>query len=553
MPPDPVPLEQRSARLPELAWCLPLLLAIILFAVAIVPVWSAADASPDAAWYCQALLLASFGLVAMSAVLERRMSRLGRQLADGAAALATSEAQLRRAQRIGRVGGFEIDLRSGANHRSGEYMTVQGLPGEARIERHADWVARLHPEDRERAERCFLEAVANGSGITDYAQEYRIIAPDGAVRWISARAEIERDVAGRALRMIGAHVDVTPLKQAEVARRASEERLRLAQAAAGLGLWERDLVTGAAVWSAEQFRLTGFDPAKGPPPRAEVRARILPEDRCCTIARADGQDGGFRRQFRIRHAGDGGIRCILALGRVFCNAAGQPVRVIGVNLDITDRVQAEERQALLTRELDHRAKNALAVVQAALRLTARGDPEAFARAVEGRVAALTRAHTLLAEGGWTGAELHLLAEGELRPFLARPEQMRLDGPPVTLAAVAAQPLAMALHELATNAMKYGALSTAAGRVCLRWAEAEGWLTIDWMEEGGPAPAGSPARRGFGLRVIEATLAGQLGGTVRRDWEAGGLRCHIRLPAERVVARARPTEAPPELSFEGFGG
>jgi PAS domain S-box-containing protein len=557
MPSDLALTVRKPARLPDLAWCLPLLLAIILSVVATMPYWSADGASHGAAWYGAALLLASLGLVGMSVILARRMRQLDTQLAAGASALAASEARLRRAQRIGRVGGFEIDLRSGLNLRSGEYMSVQGLPGEARIERHADWVARLHPEDRARAERHFLEAVADGTGITEYAQEYRILAPDGELRWIVARAEIERDAEGRALRMIGAHVDITALKQAEAARSASEERLRLAQEAAGLGLWERDVVTGAAIWSAEQFRLTGFDPAAGPPSRAEFQARILAEDRLFAIAPDCDAEGGFRRQFRIRHAGDGGIRSILALGRVFRDAAGRPVRVIGVNLDITDRVRAEERQALLTRELDHRAKNTLAVVQAALRLTARDDPQAFARAVEGRVAALTRAHTLLAEGGWTGAELRALLQGELEPFLAGPEQMRLDGPPatlapVTLAPVAAQPIAMAVHELATNAMKYGALSTAAGRVRLRWAEEGGWLTIDWVEEGGPALAGSPARRGFGTRVIEATLTGQLGGTVERGWPASGLQCRIRLPAERVIARSRPMEAPPELFFEGLG-
>ncbi len=517
------------------------------------PYWSADDASRGVGWYCAAMVLASLGLVGLSAMLARRMKQLGAQLAAGSAALAASEAQLRRAQRIGRVGGFEIDLRSGVNLRSGEYMSVQGMPGEARIERHADWVARLHPEDRERAERNFLDAVSDGSGITEYAQEYRIHAPDGEVRWIAARAEIERDAEGRALRMIGAHVDVTALKLAEAAGRASEERLRLAQEAAGLGSWERDMVTGEAVWSAEQYRLTGFDPAAGPPSREVFEARILPEDRLHAMAPASDEDGGFRRQFRIRHAGDGGIRSILALGRVLRDAAGRPVRMIGVNLDITDRVRAEERQALLTRELDHRAKNALAVVQAALRLTSRDDPEAFARAVEGRVAALTRAHTLLAEAGWTGADLRVLLQGELEPFLAGPEQMRLEGPAVTLAAVAAQPIAMAVHELATNAMKYGALSTAAGRVRLCWAEQNGQLAIDWTEEGGPALAGEPARRGFGTRVIEATLAGQLGGTVARDWAASGLRCRIRLPAARVIARSRPVEAPPELTFEGLRG
>ncbi|SDB64209.1 sensor histidine kinase [Belnapia rosea] len=557
MAPDAGRPRAKLAWLPDPAWCLPLLLAIALFTVAVLPLWSADGMVYGTAWYCAVLMLASLGLVGIAIMLARRMTRLGEQIAASSAALAISKAQLQRAQRIGRVGGFEIDFRSGENHRSGAYMSVQGLPGEARIEQHADWVHRLHPEDRERAERYFLDAVADGSGITDYAQEYRIIAPSGDVRWISARAEIERDTTGRALRMVGAHVDVTDMKQAEAARRASEERLRLAQEAAGLGVWERDLRTGAAVWSAEQYRLTGFDPASGPPSREALQACILPEAPSREAPAAERaayqEDGSFRRQFRIRHVGDGGIRTILALGRVFRNATGRPIRVIGVNLDITDRVRAEERQLLLTRELDHRAKNALAVVQAALRLTPREDPAAFARAVQGRVAALTRAHTLLAKGGWSGAGLRTLLQGEVEPFLGAPAQMVLDGPPIRLAAVAAQPIAMAVHELATNAMKYGALSTDTGRVVVRWREEADSLVLDWTEEGGPPVMAAPQRRGFGTRVIEATLGAQLGGMVRFDWQAGGLVCAIRLPLGRVVALTGPIEEPPELSLEGLGG
>ena len=545
---------------------LALIFAVALILVAVLPRW-AAEGNP--AWYGVATPVASLGILFAGLLIMRRhhekalaeasrhMAELGTRIATGATALAASEARLRRAQRIGRVGGFEIDLRSGLNHRSGEYMSVQGLPGEERIERHQDWVDRLHPEDRDQAERIFREAIADQSGATDYAQEYRIIAPGGDIRWIAARGEIARDAAGRALCMVGAHVDITELKQAEAERRVSEERLRLAQEAAGLGIWERDLLTGEAVWSPEQYQLMGFEPAEPPPHRDLLRERVLPEDRPGLVmermglgqASAFRADGAFRHQFRIRHPKDGDVRCILGLGRVFHGADGRPSRIIGVNLDITDRVRAEERQALLTRELDHRAKNALAVVQAALRLTPRDDPGAFARAVQGRVAALTRAHTLLAEGGWTGAELRAVLRGELDPFLSTDAQVLLEGPAVMLAAVAAQPIAMAVHELATNAMKYGALSAATGQVTVRWRIAEErTLEIEWTEFGGPVVAGGPSRRGFGTRVIEATLGGQLGGTVAKTWAAAGMQCRITLPVARVTIAAGTMDAPPELSF-----
>ena len=209
--------------------------------------------------------------------------------------------------------------------------------------------------------------------------------------------------------------------------------------------------------------------------------------------------------------------------------------------EIKERRRVEERQTLLTRELDHRAKNALAVVQAALRLTPREDAEAFARAVEGRVSALSRAHTLLAEGRWDGAELGALAEGELAPFLAGGAgdgpRAELRGPPVSLAPGAAQALSMALHELATNAVKHGALSVPGGRVSLGWSadEAAGLLRLRWAEAGGPLLSNPPTRRGFGSRVLEATLRVQLGGTVVRSWEAPGLVCEAALPLPRVLA------------------
>ncbi len=141
------------------------------------------------------------------------------------AALREREAELARVQRIGRVGGFEIDLRHGqfANRRSPEYLNVHGLPPEAAEEAHDDWVRRLHPEDRERAETYFKTCVANGA--REYASEYRIVVPGQGTRWIAATAEIERDAAGAPLRMIGVHIDITRTKEAETALRASEARL----------------------------------------------------------------------------------------------------------------------------------------------------------------------------------------------------------------------------------------------------------------------------------------------------------------------------------------
>ncbi len=222
----------------------------------------------------------------------------------------------------------------------------------------------------------------------------------------------------------------------------------------------------------------------------------------------------------------------------------EPGRFAALFLDVTERRRAEERQTLLAREVDHRAKNALAVVQTMLRLTRADDVPSFARAVEGRVAALARAQTLLAEGRWDGADLHAVLRGELAPFLGGP-RADLDGPPAVLPPGTAQPLAMAVHELATNAAKHGALSVPGGRVSVSWrldggGAAPGVLKLRWAEAGGPPVAGPPARRGFGSRVLDGTVRGQLGGAVSLAWAQTGLVCDMAVPFGRAPPSARAT-------------
>jgi two-component sensor histidine kinase len=214
--------------------------------------------------------------------------------------------------------------------------------------------------------------------------------------------------------------------------------------------------------------------------------------------------------------------------------------------DISSRRAAEARQIILMREVDHRAKNILAVVQSVLRLTPQDQPGAFA-AAKTRVDALARAHSLLAEGGWSGADLRVLAERELAPSTKalggqRTSVVLLDGPMIALAPSAVQPLAMVLHELATNAAKHGALSLPGGRVEVRWSAnrisgEDGLLRLVWTEVGGPPNVGASQRKGFGTRLVEATVRGQLGGSVARRWEPSGIVVEVVVPVSRVLAGA----------------
>ena len=208
--------------------------------------------------------------------------------------------------------------------------------------------------------------------------------------------------------------------------------------------------------------------------------------------------------------------------------SGTPIGLHAIARDITERQRAEERQRLLVNELNHRVKNTLALVQGlALQSFRDGRGPAEARtAFQQRLAALAAAHDLLTRESWEGATLTELAEGAVAHLSGREQRVVTEGPAVTIGPKPAVSLVMALHELATNAAKYGALSVPEGRVSLRWeAEEGGPLRLEWRETGGP-PVSSPDRRGFGLRMIERALAADLAGRVELEFQPEGLVCRI---------------------------
>jgi two-component sensor histidine kinase len=219
-------------------------------------------------------------------------------------------------------------------------------------------------------------------------------------------------------------------------------------------------------------------------------------------------------------------------------------------LDVTGLRAAEERQRALVAELSHRVKNVLAVVQAIAGRTAdgAGTTAAFVAAFRGRLGALAAAHDLLAEGGWRGAGLAELARRTLAPHAGRGgDRLGLGVEDVALPPALAQTLGLTLHELATNAAKYGALSAPEGRVRLTGGEAvddrgDRELRLAWREEGGP-PVGRPAGRGFGTTLLERALAHQHGGRVELDWREEGLSCAIRIPLGAASTSAEKARVP----------
>ncbi|TCZ66830.1 HWE histidine kinase domain-containing protein [Roseicella aquatilis] len=252
------------------------------------------------------------------------------------------------------------------------------------------------------------------------------------------------------------------------------------------------------------------------------------------------------RTFETRHRlSSGAIRDVL----VSCERVQVDGRwlIYAAWLDVTEQRQAETRERLLLREVDHRARNALAVVRALLQLSPRDlAPQDFARTLDGRIAAMARAHALLAADRWQGASLEQLVTEELAAF-AGPQggnRVRLEGPSIRLSAEIAQPLSLVLHELATNAAKHGALSCEAGTLRLDWRlDGEGCLCLGWTECGGPPVAGPPERQGFGSRLVERVTRAQLRGEVRFTWAPEGLALSLVLPL-KPKPRALPAEAAP---------
>jgi two-component sensor histidine kinase/DNA-binding response OmpR family regulator len=326
----------------------------------------------------------------------------------------------------------------------------------------------------------------------------------------------------------------------------SEERRSLALVAGRMGSWDLDLVNGDWLWDDGQFQIFGVDPENFKPTLERVSALVAPEDLAhlqemiADFSKGDAKS--YQTEFRV-YRPDGKMRWCLGTAAPTLDASGRVVRISGVTVDITDRKETEERQTLLVREVDHRARNALAVVQSIVRLTKAKSKDAYVDAVEGRIAALARAHVLLSESRWEGADLSQLLKEELAPYRdGEMDRILASGPAIFLQPATAQIVSLAVHELATNAAKYGALSTAGGRVTLTWRAEQGRLTLQWIEAGGP-PVHPPSSKGYGTKVITTSIERQLGGGVTFDWRPEGLCFTLSIPTGDMsrASKTRPEE------------
>jgi PAS domain S-box-containing protein len=320
--------------------------------------------------------------------------------------------------------------------------------------------------------------------------------------------------------------------------RQSEERRTLALAAGHMGSWEIDLKNQMVYWDDAKCRIFGIDAGASQRSMDEIRPLIHPDDwhvyqESHRTSASEGLSG--QTEFRIIRP-NGEVRWCVSASAASQHADGQPVMISGVTIDITERKEAEQRQSLLAREVDHRARNALAVVQSILRLTRADSIEGLVSALDGRIQALARAHTLLSNTRWQGADLARLVTEEMDPYRSRDsERVVMTGPALLLRPSMAQAFALVLHELATNAAKYGALSSESGRVLVGWELTPDTLVLQWSESGGPT-AKVPTKNGFGTRVVIASIERELQGKATFNWRPEGLECILAVPRADVTER-----------------
>ncbi|GLR47232.1 sensor histidine kinase [Sphingomonas astaxanthinifaciens] len=585
------------------------------------------------------------------AMLKTLIEELGRRRAVEEQ-LRQAEEWLTLAQEAGRVAAYTFDFRTGRLDWSPSTMALYGFPqGEQpTLER---WLGAIHPDDRP-AVQAVAESALQHFGDVD--QRFRLLRADGSIHWIQDRGRIHFDDEGRPVRLVGINIDVTELVELE--RRATEqgERLRLALAAGRNACWDWDVATGQVTWDTQLNALTGVADFGGS--FESFWALVHDDDKPrvqAALDRALGTAEDYSVEFRMKRP-DGSVRWTFTQAKVVCDEQGRPVRLVGVDSDITeskiaqnallesrlflmsvlgaspdcikvieadgtlsymnangqavmeigdfsavagrpwvelwpqesaplvrdalatalggrrsrfegpcptaagtskywdvsvspifgedgsidrivsisrdvtDRRHAEEQLRLLNAELHHRIMNLLATVQALSRATLRAssDPHAFDRAFSGRLEALGQTYTLLRAQS-DEASLGDLVEAELRPFGDFSDQLRFCGTEILLSSSTAVSIGMILHELATNASKYGALAHDGGTLGVEWRRDGDMVVLRWEERMAPAvkDASKPGG-GFGSTLIDR-LVRQLRGTIARDWIDRGLTVELRFP------------------------
>jgi PAS domain S-box-containing protein len=484
-------------------------------------------------WGCLAVLIAKIG-------------RDNREREESELALAERNTQLQLASKSARVGSFSVDFSTSLVKLTPGCAAIYGLP-EDTVETSCEDLRKLvHPEDLPRLEALRDQAFL-GQEREFIAQSRIVRADDGDVRWLELRSLIFYHPTGKPSQLIGVNIDITERKQTEAALQASEAKFAGILAIAGDAIVSIDTSQRITLFNEAAQRLFGYSRSEmlGQPIDVLIPARFHPRHAQRIAHFAAGPDIARRMAERQEVVGR------RKNGDEFPTEASISKLKIGgewvytsVLRDITERKRAEERQRVLVAELDHRVKNVLANVSAVVSHTRQDSASVadFAEALDGRIRSLATTQELLSSGRWHGISLSELVRRELAPYATR-HNTEINGPEVVLRAEAGQAMAMVIHELTTNATKYGALSTNKGRVSIRWklrmnGQERPSLVLEWQEISGP-PVVATGIASYGTSTICDLIPYEFGGTVDFVMAPDGVRCRLELPADWISNDAQP--------------
>lgn len=448
--------------------------------------------------------------------------------------LTEAERRLGLATDAAEIGIWDWNVKTGAFFYSARGRAIYGFTADEEIT-YNRLRARTHPDDYKKIEPILGRALDPKLRSRE-TYRYRITRADsGEERWLLAHGGAvfsDETPAAETLSYTGTLQDITEDVRLERMLTDEQSRLKLALAAGDLAIWEIDVATNTVTSSPELNRLYGLA-EDGNPTLDDFRRRYAPGEweRVQAEAEANVARGEKSIRFEAKHLWpDGTVKWISVRAQLVVDAEGIPQRVIGVAMDVTDRRFAEERLVVTARELQHRVKNSLTVVQAIATQTFRSakTKEEGVATFSGRLHALAAATELVTQGNWTTVSVRGVVDEITSPYRNDAgTRFRMDGDDETVGSTNAVSLGMALHELCTNAIKYGALSAEGGYVEIAWRTKDGILTLTWQEVNGP-PVSVTGSKGFGTRLLTSGLFDPGVGKVELEFRSTGVFCRLMI-------------------------
>jgi PAS domain S-box-containing protein len=475
-----------------------------------------------------------YAIIAFGCVVSFAFAEVRTEQVEARRALAESETRFRAAFENAAVGVVLVDPNGSIFRANGTFARMLGYSAmELETKTFQDIT---HPDDLA-ANLSVLKKTLTGEA-NSYCIEKRYVRKDGRFIWASLTVGCVRKLDGAVDYFLSVIEDITDRKLAEARLAERNAQFDLAGKIARIGSFMYDDGTKILQLSPGCAAIYGLPEGTLEISREDWRARVHPDDlpQLDAVARRAFTNGEreFVLEFRIfRHCQ---VRWIESRVLISCNEAGKPVRRIGAKIDVAERKQAELALAERDIELDHRVKNALSTASAVVSQTRQGSGSFadFVAALDGRIRSMATTHELLSSHRWHGVSLMELVRRELAPYATR-NNTEINGPSVLLKPETAQAMAMVLHELATNAAKYGALSTKNGRVSIRWdrhlnGRPRSHLVFEWQEIGGP-PVVAVSKSSYGTSTIRDLIPYEFGGAADFVLAPEGVRCRLELPSD----------------------